>query len=79
VGVSFGLLPGSLSVEVSDQGQGFDPERVGDPLAEENLLKTDGRGIFFMRSFMDEVSYTFPKGGGTTVRMRKRLAVSAEA
>ena len=79
VGVAFGLGPDALSVEVSDQGQGFDPERIGDPLAEENLLKTDGRGIFFMRSFMDEVSYTFPKGGGTTVRMRKRLAVSAEA
>ena len=43
------------------------------PLAPENLLKADGRGIFFMRSFMDDVSYAFPKGGGTVVRMRKTV------
>jgi anti-sigma regulatory factor (Ser/Thr protein kinase) len=40
---------------------------------EENLLKADGRGIFFMRSFMDEISYSFPEQGGTEVKMVKRL------
>ncbi len=74
VGVSFRFDGDVLNVEVSDQGKGFDPSGVGDPLAEENLLKADGRGIFFMRSFMDEVAYVFPEGGGTTVRMVKRLA-----
>jgi serine/threonine-protein kinase RsbW len=64
---------GALEVRVQDQGQGFDPAAVPDPLAEENLLKTDGRGIFFMRQFMDEVAYSFPPRGGTVVKMVKRV------
>jgi serine/threonine-protein kinase RsbW len=64
---------GGLEVRVQDQGQGFDPAAVPDPLAEENLLKADGRGIFFMRQFMDEVSYSFPPRGGTVVKMVKRV------
>jgi serine/threonine-protein kinase RsbW len=69
----FAFSPNTLEVEVRDEGTGFDPGVVADPLAPENLLKADGRGIFFMRSFMDDVSYTFPPGGGTVVRMRKTL------
>ena len=65
--------PSALEVRVQDQGQGFDPAAVPDPLAEENLLKADGRGIFFMRQFMDEVSYSFPPRGGTVVKMVKRV------
>jgi len=64
---------GVLEVRVQDQGGGFDPAAVPDPLAEENLLKADGRGIFFMRQFMDEVTYTFPPRGGTIVKMAKRV------
>ncbi len=63
----------ALEVTIHDQGSGFDPTSIPDPLAQENLLKVDGRGIFFMKSFMDEVSYSFPPGGGTLVRMLKRL------
>src|SRR5688500_19316163 len=63
----------ALEVRVQDQGSGFDPAAVPDPLAEENLLKADGRGIFFMRQFMDEVSYSFPPRGGTVVKMVKRV------
>jgi serine/threonine-protein kinase RsbW len=73
VAVEFLLHPGALEVTVQDEGTGFDPGSVPDPLAEENLLKADGRGIFFMRSFMDEVSYAFPARGGTVVRMVKKL------
>jgi anti-sigma regulatory factor (Ser/Thr protein kinase) len=47
---------------------------VPNPIAEENLLKAYGRGIFFMRNFMDEVSYSFPARGGTVVRMLKKKA-----
>jgi len=65
--------PRALEVAVLDEGPGFDPRRIPDPVAEENLLKTDGRGIFFMRSFMDEVEYSFPAEGGTLVRLVKRL------
>lgn len=73
VGVEFTLHPKALEVEVRDEGKGFDPAIVANPVAPENLLKADGRGIFFMKSFMDEVSYAFPRGGGTVVRMVKRL------
>ena len=64
----------ALEVRVQDQGAGFDPESVPNPIAEENLLKAYGRGIFFMRNFMDEVSYSFPARGGTVVRMLKKKA-----
>jgi serine/threonine-protein kinase RsbW len=63
----------ALEVRVQDQGPGFDLAAVADPLAEENLLKADGRGIFFMRQFMDEVTYSFPPRGGTVVKMVKRV------
>ena len=73
VGVVFTIHAGALEVRVQDQGSGFDPESVADPIAEENLLKAYGRGIFFMRSFMDEVEYSFPAKGGTLVRLVKKL------
>jgi serine/threonine-protein kinase RsbW len=73
VGVEFTLHPKALEVQVKDEGKGFDPSSVADCVAPENLLKADGRGIFFMKQFMDEVSYAFPRGGGTVVRMLKRV------
>mgnify|MGYP002637404640 FL=1 len=65
--------PGEFSVTVLDEGEGFDFEEVGDPLAPENLLKSSGRGIFFMRNFMDDVSITRRPEGGMSVRMVKKL------
>jgi serine/threonine-protein kinase RsbW len=47
----------SLVLRVTDQGRGFKPEEVPDPLEEKNLLKTSGRGIFLMRSLMDKVAF----------------------
>jgi serine/threonine-protein kinase RsbW len=73
VAVEFVVHPGALEFRVQDEGNGFDPGRVADPVAPENLLRPDGRGIFFMRNFMDEVSYAFPAKGGTLVRMVKRV------
>ena len=55
---------------IKDQGEGFDLTDVPDPTQPENLLKTSGRGIFYMRSFMDQVEYN--SDGGTTVTMTKR-------
>ena len=78
VAIVFSIQPRALEIEVRDQGKGFDPSAVPDPVAPENILKVDGRGIFFMRSFMDEVAYTFPKRGGTVVRMVKRLEEPAK-
>jgi serine/threonine-protein kinase RsbW len=64
--------PDALEISVHDEGPGFNPEEVPDPTAQENILKTSGRGIFFMRTFMDEVDWLIRPGGGTTVRMVKR-------
>ena len=65
--------PTELVIVVQDQGEGFDPEGLADPLAPENLLKSSGRGIFFMRSFMDDVQLRQAPEGGMEVRMVKRL------
>ena len=66
--------PTELVVKVRDQGEGFEPQELADPLAPENMLKSSGRGIFFMRSFMDDVSLSKLPEGGMEVRMVKKLA-----
>jgi serine/threonine-protein kinase RsbW len=66
--------PEQFTVEVLDEGEGFDPDDVANPLDPENVLKSSGRGIFFMRSFMDDVSMRRRPGGGMSVRMCKKLA-----
>ena len=63
----------TLEITVRDQGEGFNPETISDPTAEENILKTSGRGIFFMRNFMDEVIWEVLPEGGTVLRMTKKL------
>ena len=62
-----------VSIRVRDQGAGFDPDEVADPLAAENLLKGSGRGIFLIRNFMDEVVLQRAPQGGMEVRMVKRV------
>jgi serine/threonine-protein kinase RsbW len=74
VEVDAGVDRGELVIRIEDQGGGFDPGQLGDPLAPENLLKPNGRGIFYMRSFMDAVDYEPRPGGGTVVTLRKRLS-----
>jgi serine/threonine-protein kinase RsbW len=69
--------PGELVVRVLDEGEGFDPQEVADPLAPENILKSSGRGIFFMRSFMDDVVLRRGADGGMEVRMVKKLVTGA--
>jgi serine/threonine-protein kinase RsbW len=66
--------PTELVVTVTDEGEGFEPTEVADPLAPENMLKSSGRGIFFMRSFMDDVQLQRAPQGGMEVRMVKKLA-----
>lgn len=62
-----------MVVTVSDRGPGFDPAGVPDPLEPQNVLKGSGRGIFYMRTFADTVSFAFPRVGGTVVRLEKRI------
>ena len=74
VNARFILRGAHLEITISDEGEGFDPETVSDPLNPQNLMKTSGRGIFYMRTFMDAVNYSFQPGGGTSLIMTKNLA-----
>ena len=62
-----------LLIRVRDQGEGFDPETVANPLDPENLLKSSGRGIFLIRNFMDDVQLQRAPEGGMEIRMIKRV------
>ena len=73
VEVIFNCIGNAIEIEVRDQGEGFDPTTVPDPTDPVNILKTSGRGIFLMRSFMDEVEWSPRPEGGTTVRMVKKF------
>jgi serine/threonine-protein kinase RsbW len=61
-----------LHVSIEDQGEGFNPESVDNPLLPDNLLKSTGRGIFYIKNFMDEVKYEF-RDGKTILKMKKAL------
>jgi serine/threonine-protein kinase RsbW len=74
VNASFELQGLDLAITISDEGAGFDPETVSDPLNPQNLMKTSGRGIFYMRTFMDQIRYSFQPAGGTSLVMTKNLA-----
>ena len=66
-----------LGIRIRDQGQGFDPEALANPLDPENLLKASGRGIFLIRNFMDEVELQRAPQGGMEVRMTKRVQATS--
>lgn len=68
-----------LTIRVMDEGKGFKLKDVPDPLAEENILSTSGRGIFLMRAFMDEFDVVSGKTGGAEIIMSKWLPGSAHA
>ncbi|MFH1372917.1 MAG: ATP-binding protein [bacterium] len=70
--VTIDRTDGLIKIGVSDPGSGFDPDSIDDPLADENLLKEAGRGIFIVRSLMDSVVIE-TSGRGTTVIITKQL------
>ncbi|MBF0477877.1 MAG: ATP-binding protein [Candidatus Omnitrophica bacterium] len=59
-----------LIFEVDDQGEGFDPQSIPDPTAEENILKCSGRGVFLIKNIMDDVQF---QNNGKTIKMVKLL------
>jgi len=72
VSLTFEQSGREMIVTIADEGTGFVPEEVPDPLAPENLLKQSGRGIFLMRTFMDEVRFR-KLNSGTELILMKRL------
>ncbi|MFC1724313.1 ATP-binding protein [candidate division KSB1 bacterium] len=69
--IAFKLMKNELTIFVTDEGIGFDPEKIDNPLEPENLLKEHGRGIFILKAVMDKVDFKF-SAKGTTVIMHKK-------
>lgn len=65
----------SLVFTIADEGRGFNPDSIPDPLSPENLLRGTGRGIFLIRSLMDEVHFR-QLHPGTELTLVKHLATS---
>jgi serine/threonine-protein kinase RsbW len=72
------ITPEKLVIHVLDEGKGFNLSSVPDPLAQENLLSTSGRGIFLMRSFMDDFDVVPGRTGGAEIIMSKKLPSGEE-
>ncbi len=79
VQLEISLAPARLTIYVRDEGAGFDLSSVPNPLEEGNILKTSGRGIFIIRSFMDEFSVRRLPNDGTEVKMVKRLSSNSNS
>jgi len=75
--IRFCREPDRLVIIIRDEGSGFDPDALRDPLAAENMFAARGRGVHILRSFMDEVGYRF-EGGGTECRLVKVLPQPAQ-
>jgi len=76
IDVEIETTPSDFIFTVGDEGRGFNPEDVPDPLAPENLLRGTGRGIFLIRSLMDEVQFRHLHPG-TELRLVKHLTPAA--
>jgi serine/threonine-protein kinase RsbW len=73
VEVEFEQNAENFRIRVRDQGLGFDWTQTADPRADENLFLSNGRGIFFMKHFVDMVAFQHCRGKGTEVVLEKRL------
>ena len=74
VDICFEVAPDRLAISVKDQGNGFRADEIPNPLDPENLLKPSGRGIFYIRTFMDEVEFRPLSQGGMEVHMVKKIS-----
>jgi serine/threonine-protein kinase RsbW len=72
VTLQFEMTADDLVIIIRDQGHGLDVNKIPDPLAPDNLLKSSGRGIFLIRSFMDEV-HIQPSQTGTEIKLVKHV------
>ena len=72
VEIAFSSSDEDFEITVRDFGTGFDVDKIPDPTNPENLLKVTGRGILFIRNFMDSVEWYNHENGGTVIKMRKK-------
>jgi serine/threonine-protein kinase RsbW len=65
-----------FTIRITDEGEGFDPDQVPDPLAEGNLMQHSGRGVFLMRAFMDDLQVRRLEPRGTEVTLVKNVVAN---
>ena len=75
---SVSRTPGRLTIRVGDQGEGFDPEGLPDPLSGDNILRHSGRGIFLMKAFMDDLQVRRLQPAGMEVTLVKNVAAGKQ-
>jgi len=73
VRISLSRTPQRFTVRIADQGEGFNPDALPDPLAGDNLLRHSGRGIFLMKAFMDDLQVRSLEPAGTEVTLVKNV------
>jgi len=71
VTATFELSEKELKITIADEGAGLDPDKIPDPLAPENVMRTSGRGVFLMKHYMDEVHFR-QLTPGTEITLVKR-------
>ena len=70
------VTSGTVEVQVEDQGEGFDPSEIPNPVEGDNLLRQVGRGIFIIKSLMDRLEFSFAPEGGTILTMYKSFQIT---
>jgi len=73
VKLSLSRTPDQFTIRIADQGEGFDPSQLPDPVAGDNLLRQSGRGIFLMKTFMDDLQVRRLQPAGTEVTLIKNV------
>jgi len=73
VSVSIAKRNSEIEITITDQGEGFDPTAVENPVEDKNLMREVGRGIFIVKSLMDSVTIDAKKHKGTQVILTKRI------
>ena len=75
VKIDYLVEPDKITVSVTDEGHGFDPEAVPDPRYGENLYKPEGRGLFLMRSYMDKVEFNKEGNSVSMVKYKEKARI----
>jgi len=72
VEITINISPSEVKITVVDEGSGFDPDNVPNPIDDENLMREVGRGLFIIQNFVDEVNVASAPSGGTSVEIVKK-------